>query len=136
MGRKNYFRITKTAGATKEVQEILNSMTLDTDEAKQEILAAFGQAACDIWKDETEARGFVDTGALKDSYVYEIKDDEVSAYPKGEDKKGVRNAEKAFILHYGKESISPSHYVDAARERTEDSLADIARKILAEKMKG
>lgn len=41
-------------------------------------------------------------------------------YPQGKDSKGVRNAEKAFILHYGKSGQAPTRFVDAAEEAAED----------------
>ena len=43
-------------------------------------------------------------------------------YPQGKDRKGVRNAEKAFILHYGKSNADqpPTHFVDAVEESAED----------------
>lgn len=37
-------------------------------------------------------------------------------YPKGTDTKGVRNAEKAFLLHYGTSSYKGDHWVDEANE--------------------
>jgi len=40
-------------------------------------------------------------------------------YPQGRDAKGVRNAEKAFILHYGSSRISPSYWVDEADAASE-----------------
>ena len=41
-------------------------------------------------------------------------------YPQGKDRKGVRNAEKAFILHYGKSGQAPTRFVDAVEEAAED----------------
>ncbi len=35
-------------------------------------------------------------------------------YPQGKDKKGVRNAEKAFIAHYGKSGQLGTHFIDEA----------------------
>ena len=36
--------------------------------------------------------------------------------PQGTDRKGVRNAEKAFILHYGKKGYPATHWVDEAED--------------------
>ncbi|NLW24754.1 MAG: hypothetical protein GXY91_05875, partial [Clostridia bacterium] len=41
---------------------------------------------------------------------------EVDIYPQGKDRKGVRNAEKAFVLHYGTSKLPASHWVDDADE--------------------
>jgi hypothetical protein len=40
-------------------------------------------------------------------------------YPQGKDRKGVRNAEKAFILHYGKKGYPATHWVDDADANAE-----------------
>ena len=45
-------------------------------------------------------------------------------YPKGKDSKGVRNAEKAFILHYGKSGQSPTLFVDDVENAAEDKAVD------------
>jgi len=53
----------------------------------------------------------------------------IDIYPIGKDRKGVRNAEKAFILHYGSSSIKGSHWVDDADEeagpRVQQAMEDI-----------
>ncbi len=46
-------------------------------------------------------------------------------YPQGKDRKGVRNAEKAFILHYGKSGQAPTRFVDAAEEAAEDKAVSV-----------
>lgn len=38
----------------------------------------------------------------------------IEVYPQGVDYKGVRNAEKAFILHYGTSTHTPTRFVDDA----------------------
>lgn len=38
----------------------------------------------------------------------------IDIYPQGKDRHGVRNAEKAFILHYGTKRIAATHWVDDA----------------------
>lgn len=55
-------------------------------------------------------------------------------YPKGKDRKGVRNAEKAFILHYGKSGQSPTLFVDdvenAAEDKAVEAMSDVYNKYL------
>ena len=50
-------------------------------------------------------------------------------YPRGKDRKGVRNAEKAFVLHYGTRRIKPSRWVDeaddAAAPKVQQQLEEI-----------
>lgn len=47
----------------------------------------------------------------------------LEVYPKGKDRKGVRNVEKAFILHYGKKGLDASHFVEAAEKEGEPKAA-------------
>ena len=59
------------------------------------------------WREEAERRRFRDAGAMINSIGYPSSVKKASdiafidIYPQGKDKKGVRNAEKAFILHWG-----------------------------------
>ena len=39
-------------------------------------------------------------------------------YPQGTDSKGVRNATKAFVLHYGRSNMPGSYWVDDADENS------------------
>ena len=45
----------------------------------------------------------------------------IDIYPQGKDHKGVRNAEKAFILHYGSSKLKGSRWVDRADEISEQT---------------
>jgi len=38
----------------------------------------------------------------------------IDIYPQGKDGRGIRNAEKAFILHYGTKRLTGSGWVDEA----------------------
>ncbi len=44
-------------------------------------------------------------------------------YPQGKDGKGVRNAEKAFILHYGKSGVNGTRFVDEAEANADAECA-------------
>lgn len=46
----------------------------------------------------------------------------IDIFPQGKDHKGVRNAEKAFILHYGSSKLQASHWVDAADQYSEETV--------------
>lgn len=46
-------------------------------------------------------------------------------YPQGKDSKGVRNAEKAFILHYGKSGQTATRFVDAVEDAAEGKAVDV-----------
>jgi hypothetical protein len=97
-------------------------MELTTSELADEMLIAGAEEVREAWKKSAEKHEHKDTGDMIASINYsrqvrkigDIK--EVDIYPQGKDRKGVRNAEKAFILHYGTSRISASHWVDDADE--------------------
>ena len=53
-------------------------------------------------------------------------------YPQGKDSKGVRNAEKAFIAHYGKSGQLGTRFVDEAEANSAAECAAAMRKKLDE----
>lgn len=107
---------------------------LDNEELVSDMLEAGAEIVTDEWKKgianavKSKADGGRGTGDMASSVaptkgIKKIGD--VSAkeiYPQGKDRKGVRNAEKAFILHYGKSNADqpPTHFVDAVEESAED----------------
>lgn len=85
------------------------------DEWKKGIKSAVkanGRSTGDMERSVAPAKGIKTTGGVS---VKEI-------YPQGKDSKGVRNAEKAFILHYGKSKANqpPTRFVDAVEDAAED----------------
>ena len=79
----------------------------------------------DCWRESAEKHGLRDTGAMIESVGF--PDPPVTMgdvvyrdiYPVGKDGKGTRNAEKAFILHYGRagrRAIEPTYWVDDAED--------------------
>lgn len=77
------------------------------------------------WQESAQEHGHVDTWAMHDSIYFPKEPKTINGmrmldvYPQGKDEKGVRNAEKAFILHYGSSRIDASYWVDYA-----DKIAD------------
>lgn len=96
-------RLGETAG------QVAEAMTLA---AAQEVAAA--------WRESAEKHELRDTGAMIDSIgfpwgVEKIGDAlAVDVYPQGKDASGTRNAEKAFVLHYGTSRVKPTYWVDDA----------------------
>lgn len=95
----------------------LGRMDALTGPMAEEMVDAGARVLVDTWKDVIRSRGHVDTGdmlrsvkAKKPAGSSEVVAREV--YPLGKDAKGVRNAEKAFILHYGWKSRQGDHFVD------------------------
>ncbi len=78
------------------------------------MLLAGAEEVKQAWKGEAERRQFKDTKAMINSIgfpraVKRASDIlSIDIYPQGKDKRGVRNAEKAFILHWGTSSSSTS----------------------------
>ena len=107
---------------------------LDNSELVSGMLEAGAEIVADEWKKgiestvKSKAAGGRGTGEMKDSVrpAKGIKTiDGASAkdiYPQGKDSKGVRNAEKAFILHYGKSNANqpPTLFVDAVEDAAEN----------------
>ena len=112
------------------------------DDAAPEMLQAGAEVVAEGWKDAIRAHDLIDTGDMLDSVAPSaatITDTEkkIAVYPQGKDRKGVRNAEKAFINHYGASRRKATHFVDDAEQKTEapaiDAMAEVwYRKIESE----
>lgn len=87
-------------------------------DVEQDMLDAGAKACVKDWKDGITASGHVDTGAMKKSVKSSKKHNkkEREIYPRGKDKNGVRNAEKAFVLHYGTSNKPGDRFVDRIEE--------------------
>lgn len=76
------------------------------------MLLAGAEEVKQAWKGEAERRQFKDTKAMINSIGFPRSTKRASdilsidIYPQGTDARGVRNAEKAFILHWGTSSKS------------------------------
>ncbi len=104
---------------------------LDNEELVSDMLGAGAEVVAEEWihgileatKPDGRSTGDMASSVAPTKGIKKIGD--VSAkeiYPQGKDRKGVRNAEKAFILHYGKSNADqpPTHFVDAVEESAED----------------
>lgn len=89
-------------------------------EVADAMLLAGAKEVREAWRESAEMHRHRDTGALIESINYARKPKTVDmvrtidVYPQGRDEKGVRNAEKAFILHYGSQFRKASYWVDDA----------------------
>ena len=105
---------------------------LDNSELVSDMLDAGAEVVAEEWKKgianavKSKADGGRGTGDMVKSVAPTKgikKNGDISSkeiYPQGKDRKGVRNAEKAFILHYGKSGQAPTRFVDAVEESAED----------------
>ena len=84
------------------------------------MLLAGAEGIKTAWVNAINRYDHVDTGAMRRSVGYAKKPKEIfggkalDVYPRGKDKQGTRNAEKAFVLHYGRRNMDASHFVDKA----------------------
>jgi len=100
----------------------------DAGDTCQRMLDAGAEAVREAWTATADAHGFVDTGDMIASItVAQSKRDPGAPvreiFPQGKDRKGVRNAEKAYILHYGTSKIAASYWVDEAEAAAEEPMA-------------
>ena len=116
---------------TSGIDHIINEMVRmgeDVGPTAEEMCMAAVEEIRDSWKKAADAHGFRDTGEMIASIGFgatPIRASNIIAndvYPMGKDSKGVRNAEKAFILHYGSSKIPSSYWVDEADEASAEPV--------------
>lgn len=120
----------------------LKEMSALTGQMAQQMLAAGADELKTLWQKEIRAHGHVDTGDMVESVAAtEAKKSGdglmVEVYPQGKDRKGVSNAEKAYLLHYGwkgrrskirksgergKNARRGDHFVDAIEAAAPDAV--------------
>lgn len=107
----------------------------DADPLATAMVQAGAEVVKAAWKEAAEAHGLRDTGAMIDSIGFNAKPEsfggtkEIEVYPQGKDKKGVRNAEKAFIQHFGSTRVPRTGWVDTAEEWASDDALDAMENI-------
>ena len=108
--------MTKMARLTvKGIEELENRLKAIGDglrgEAEVKMLKAGAQVLVDAWGSEIESRGHRVTGEMLRNVgmteVHTGRDGlEISVYPMGTDRHRITNAQKAYILHHGRQ---PTH---------------------------
>ena len=108
---------------TSGLDDLIRDMTRRGESSGPMAEAMVAAATVEIkaaWRESAEAHKLRKTGDMIDAIgvpgpVMKIGDAFAQdIYPQGKDRKGVRNAEKAFILHYGKHGYEPTYWVDDA----------------------
>ena len=108
---------------TDGLDSILDEMKREgelTGEIADRMLLAGAEVVKEAWRESARRHNHKDTGDLIESIGYprapktagDIRT--IDIYPQGRDRKGVRNAEKAFILNYGTKRRPGSHWIDDA----------------------
>ena len=114
----------KTQGLDKFADD-LRRAGADLPQVQSDMLDAGAQATVEAWKDGIERAGHKDTGDMQKSVraSKRSRGTERAVAPQGKDRKDVRNAEKAFILHYGSSSIVGDRFVDKIEEKADEAAA-------------
>lgn len=90
----------------------------------QEMLQDGASVVVDAWQTAIQSHGHVDTGAMmravRPTKIKSAGDMlTITVYPQGKDKRGVRNAEKAFIKNFGRRHEHGSGFVTKAENAAE-----------------
>lgn len=126
-------------GVDRVIDE-LGRMDALTGPMAEEMIREGARKIVGTWKSVIERRGHVDTGAMlksvkskKPSGGTEVLKREI--YPLGEDAKGVRNAEKAFILHYGWKSRQGDHFIEEIMDESVEPAVSAMEAVMDKYMK-
>lgn len=110
---------------TIEDMKRLGQMTGRTADA---MLMAGAEEVRKAWRQSAEEHRHRDTGDMIASIGFARTPKDVGSirtidiYPQGKDKRNIRNAEKAFILHYGTTKIRGSRWIDDADKISEQMV--------------
>jgi hypothetical protein len=123
-------------------EDLVNELKQYSDlisKAAPDMLDAGAAVVAEAWRDAIRAHGLIDTGDMLDSVgpsdaVNTSTEKKISVYPQGSDRKGVRNAEKAFINHYGASRRKATHFVDDAETKAEGPAVDAMAAVWYEKL--
>ena len=107
--------------------------------AAPDMLQAGAAVVADAWRDAIRAHGLIDTGDMIDSVapanlVNTSSEKKITVYPQGRDRKGIRNAEKAFINHYGASRRKATHFVDDAETKAEQPAVEAMAAVWLDKL--
>lgn len=103
----------------------MQRMGQQSGNAAKAVLQAGAEKVKAAWRAATEAHGLVDTRDMLESIGFARNPKQIGdmlsidIYPQGRDRKGVRNAEKAFILHYGTSRHPATRFIDDADAMSE-----------------
>lgn len=123
---------------TTGIDDIIEELTRLGDAGKEvgdEMLLAGAEEVKLAWEISAGTHGHRDTGDMIKSIGFPRQPKDVGGmrsidiYPRGKDRKGVRNAEKAFVLEYGTSSIPATHWVTEADENAGPMVQDAMEKI-------
>ncbi|MPM44832.1 hypothetical protein SDC9_91514 [bioreactor metagenome] len=124
-----------------ELIKLLDPNDIAGDEILDAMLVAGASVMKKYWIQGIRAAGHIDTGDMLNSVGFSAKPRKkdgvrsISIYPRGTDEKGVRNAQKAFVLNYGTSKIAGSHFVDAAERAAQSEIEKAMNDVYEEKLR-
>lgn len=101
----------------------MRALESGAEDVERAMIEAGAREVAQAWKRSAEEHGLKDTGEMIESIgpgkIHTGGLAYCDIYPQGTDHKGVRNAEKAFRLHYGWSSFKATRWVDDADKYSE-----------------
>ena len=117
-----------TVGNLQKLIDEMRRMSLGVSPVAMEMCEAAAEEIRLGWQKSAYEHGFHDTGAMINSINYPEGPKDIGGmlyidvYPQGKDQRGVRNADKAFILHYGSSRIPASYWTDYGNEYASQTI--------------
>ena len=103
-----------------EIIRQMKAMGEMTGQAAAAMLMAGAKEVQEAWREAAEEHGHRDTGQMIESIGFAKRPKTagdmlyIDIYPQGKNSGGVRNAEVAFVLHYGTSKMPGSGWIDDA----------------------
>lgn len=113
-----------------------------------EMINAGADALIESWKDTIQEKGHVRTGAMLESVgktapMMSVDGIDIDVYPQGTDSHRITNAQKAFIIHYGREAnrngkkkITGDKFVTLAENRAREKVNAAMQAVLDKYVSG
>ncbi len=113
----------------------LSKLGSNLDAATDEMLMSAAAVVRDEWKKSADRHNLRDSGDMIASIGYPRKPTKagdvksIDIYPQGKDHKGVRNAEKGFILNFGTKTRPATHWIDEADQASAQPVQEVMEQI-------
>jgi len=129
---------------TSGLQDVLDEMTRlgeATGPVAEEMILAGAEEVRKAWDRSAREHGYYEgggkyaTGDMINSIGYPRKPTRIGAalemdiYPQGKNRRGRRNAEVAFVLHYGSSKLRGTRWVDDADEYAGETAVPAMQKV-------
>lgn len=122
--------IATTTGLDDLITDLENNWE-QASEIFDEMLGIAADESEKSWKAAIDKHGLVASGDMKDSVKSDMNKKAagglkiVTTFPRGKDKRGVRNALKAFINHHGSRRNKATYFVDDIEKDLADRLPEM-----------